>query len=164
MPLAEQDRGLWDRGMIAEGAALVQAALARGRVGRFQIQAAVAALHGEAETAEATDWPQIVALYRLMLRIDPSPVVQLNFAVALAETAGPEAALEEMSGLEAALDTYQPFHAARAALLAHAGAPQLAVAAYDRALALTRVGSEIAFLKARRALALAALEGVATRG
>ena len=155
VPLAEQDRGLWDRGMIAEGAALVQAALARGRVGRFQIQAAIAALHGEAETAEATDWPQIVALYRLLLQIDPSPVVRVNLAVALAETAGPAAALREMAGLDAALVAYQPFHAARAELLARAGDRTGAVAAYDRALSLTRVRSERAFLTARRAMAAA---------
>ncbi|MCB1358772.1 MAG: sigma-70 family RNA polymerase sigma factor [Maritimibacter sp.] len=159
VPLAEQDRGLWDREMIAEGAALVQTALARGRVGRFQIQAAIAALHGEAETAAATDWPQIVALYRLLLRIAPSPVVRLNLAVALSETAGPAAGLAEIAGLDTVLDTYQPYHAARAELLAQSGDPAGAVAAYDRALAFTRVDSERAFLSARRAAALSGIEG-----
>ena len=155
VPLAEQDRGLWEGEMMAEGAALVEAALGRGRIGRFQIQGAIAALHCEAATAAATDWPQIVALYRLLLQIDPSPVVRVNLAVALAETAGPAAAMREMSGLEEALAAYQPYHAARAELLARAGDRTGAVAAYDRALSLTRVRSERAFLTARRAMAAA---------
>ncbi|MCB1338156.1 MAG: hypothetical protein KDK10_12135 [Maritimibacter sp.] len=151
VPLSEQDRGLWQADLIAEGSGLVETALSQGRVGRFQLQAAIAALHGEARVASETDWAQIVALYRLLARLDPSPVVRLNLAMAAAEMDGAAAALAALDGLSAALDDYQPFHAARAELLARSGEAAAAVAAYDRAMALTRVASERAFLAGRRA-------------
>ncbi len=151
VPLAAQDRALWDRVRIDEGRALVETALRQGRVGRFQLQAAIAALHGEAETAAATDWPQIVALYGLLVRIEPGAVVRLNHAVALAEVAGAAAGLAALAPLADALEGYQPFHAARADLLARLGGSAAARAAYERAMALSGVASERAFLAARRA-------------
>lgn len=150
VPLSDQDRGLWDGAMIDEGVTLLETALARGRVGRFQLQAAIAALHGEAPTAAATDWAQIVALYRLLAQVDPGPVVRLNLAVALAEQAGVAAALSEIARLEDTLADYQPFHAARADLLARNGDRSGARAAFDRALALTTVASERTYLAGRR--------------
>ena len=94
VPLSEQDRSVWDRSMIAEGVALVTAALATTRVGRYQLQAAIAALHDEAPTSSDTDWPQIVALYRLLERVAPGPAVTLNRAVAEAMVHGPQAGLD----------------------------------------------------------------------
>ncbi len=151
VPLAGQDRGLWDRARIDEGRALLETALRQGRVGRFQVQAAIAALHGEAETAAETDWPQIVALYRLLVRMNPGAVVRLNHGVALAEVAGAAAGLAALAPLAEALDGYQPFHAARADLLARLGDRAAAAAAFERAMALSGVASERAFLAARRA-------------
>lgn len=139
--------------MIGEGQALVEAALARGRVGPFQLQAAIAALHGEAASAAQTDWSQIVARYRLLAQIDPGPVVALNLAVALAEVEGPRKALDDVDRLAGVLAGYQPFHAARAEVLRRLDDRAGAVAAYDRALELTRIDSERAFLSARRAAA-----------
>lgn len=159
IPLSDQDRRLWDAALIAEGAGLVESALAQGRVGRFQLQAAIAALHGTASSVAETDWPQIVALYRVLAQVDPGPVVQLNLAVALAETDGAAAALDALAPLDAALAAYQPYHAARAELLGRGGDWIAAVVAYDRALALTRVGSETAYLSERRAAARRQMAG-----
>ena len=100
VPMAEQDRGLWDAAEIAEGVALVTGALPRGPTGPYQLQAAIAALHDEAPSVEATDWPQIVALYELLLRISDNPVVALNHAVAVAMARGPRAGLELLARLD----------------------------------------------------------------
>ncbi len=117
--LAEQDRTRWDRALIDEGHELVRACLRRNQPGPFQIQAAIAAVHADAPTATATDWSQIVALYDQLSRVRPDAVVALNRAIALAELDGPDAGLRAIAAIEAAAaDDYQPFHAARADLLA----------------------------------------------
>jgi predicted RNA polymerase sigma factor len=100
VPLADQDRGLWDHDAIAEGVALVTAALPVGPVGPYQVQAAIAAVHDEAARAEDTDWPQVLALYGVLEQVDPSPMVTLNRAVALAMVEGPEAGLGVVATLE----------------------------------------------------------------
>ncbi|WP_406044426.1 sigma-70 family RNA polymerase sigma factor [Micromonospora sp. NBC_00898] len=132
VPMAEQDRGRWRREQIAEGVALVSRALPRGAVGPYQLQAAVAALHDEAPSMDATDWPQIVALYELLLEIADNPVVRLNHAVAVAMARGPRAGLALLDGLSAdrriADDPRR--HAARAHLLELAGEPAVAREAY----------------------------------
>ncbi len=152
VPLEEQDRGRWNGAMIREGLALIAAALGAGRAGPFQIEAAIAALHCEARTAAATDWPQIAALYRILEAMLPSATVRLNSAVALARTGGRrarEAALARIDALEGALAAYQPFHAARADLLRRLGRREEGRTAYARALALTRGEKERAFLRRR---------------
>ncbi|RKT86578.1 RNA polymerase sigma factor, sigma-70 family [Saccharopolyspora antimicrobica] len=113
VPLAEQDRSRWDTGMIAEGVEILQAALARDRLGEYQAQAAIAALHADAPTAAETDWPQIVEWYDELVRLTGSPVVRLNRAVAVGEADGPRAGLAALAELDAAL----PRHAAVAAYL-----------------------------------------------
>jgi RNA polymerase sigma-70 factor (ECF subfamily) len=148
--LDEQDRALWEQGAIGEGRQLVDRALRRGRVGPYQLQAAIAALHAEAPTAEATDWPQIAALYGLLGRIDPSPVVLLNHAVAIGMSDGPERGLALIEAL-GGLDKYHLYHAARADLLRRLGARPEAAAAYRRALALTVNAVERAYLERRLA-------------
>jgi RNA polymerase sigma-70 factor (ECF subfamily) len=148
--LEEQDRSLWDREQIREGAALVDAALRRGRIGPYQLQAAIAALHAEAAAPEETDWPQIAALYDELARIEPSPVVLLNRAVAIGMSAGPRrglALIDELCGL----DQYYLFHAARADLLRRLGCTIAAAQAYRRALALTANIVERAYLERRLA-------------
>ena len=100
VPLAEQDRSLWSEAAIAEGVALVSATLPRATIGPYQLQAAIAALHDEAATADETDWPQILALYRLLARVAPGPMVTLNEAVALAMVSGPRAGLELLRTLD----------------------------------------------------------------
>jgi predicted RNA polymerase sigma factor len=119
IPMAEQDRGRWDRGAIEEGTALVTAALPLGPVGPYQLQDAIAALHDEAESPEATDWPQIAALYGVLLRLDDSPVVALNHAVAVSMVAGPQAGLElvQRLGADARVNADRRFHAVRGHLL-----------------------------------------------
>ncbi len=150
--LADQDRSRWDRALVAEGHQLVRRCLRRGRPGPFQVQAAIAAVHADAPTAEATDWSQVVALYDQLHALRPDPVVALNRAVAVAELDGPGAGLAALAGLDpAALDAYQPYHAARADLLARAGLSEAATAAYDRALELTTNPAERRFLAGRRA-------------
>ncbi|UDY35241.1 RNA polymerase sigma factor [Dermatobacter hominis] len=150
--LADQDRTRWDHDRIAEGHDLVRACLRRGRPGPFQVQAAIAAVHADAATAAATDWAQIVALYDQLLVLRPDPVVGLNRAVAVAELDGPAAGLDALGPVDAErLDEYQPFHAARADLLARAGRGDEARRAYDRAIELTTVDAERAFLVDRRA-------------
>jgi RNA polymerase sigma-70 factor (ECF subfamily) len=154
--LADQDRTRWDRTLVAEGHDLVRACLRRDRPGPFQIQAAIAAVHADAATAAATDWSQIVALYDLLWALRPDAVVGLNRAVAIGELQGPAAGLDALAPLDVtALDGYQPYHAARADLLARAGHGEAAVAAYDRALALTTNPTERRFLEARRRAAAA---------
>ena len=151
--LADQDRSRWDATMIAEGHDLVRTCLRRNQPGPFQVQAAIAAVHADAPTAEATDWDQVVQLYDLLLALRPNPVVALNRAVAVAVRDGAAAGLDALDDVEglADLDDYQPFHAARADLLARAGDADAAASAYDRALALTTNAPERAFLTARRA-------------
>ncbi len=145
--LALQDRGLWNDAMIAEGAAVLDAAMARGTPGPCQIKAAVAALH---VAPGPTDWPQIALLYDSLLRIEATPVVRLNRAVALAEAGELAAGLREFEALAATLDGYQPLHAARAEYLARAGLREDAVAAYARAIALAPTAADAAFLRDRR--------------
>jgi RNA polymerase sigma-70 factor (ECF subfamily) len=134
--LDRQDRGRWDPSMIEEGRALVETALRRGRVGPYQIQAAIAALHVEAPNAEATDWPQIATLYDLLLRIQPTPVVELNRAAAIGMAVGPAAGLALIEELDArgVLEGYHLLPAARAELLARSGAAEAAGLSYRRAL------------------------------
>jgi RNA polymerase sigma-70 factor, ECF subfamily len=149
--LADQDRALWNRDLIAEGHALVRACLRRNAPGPFQIQAAVAAVHADAASAEATDWSQIVALYDQLFALRPNPVVALNRAIAMGELHGPAVGLEMVEALDAeSLATYQPYHATRADLLARTDHGEAALAAYDRAIELTTNPAERAFLEAQR--------------
>ncbi|WP_336922101.1 RNA polymerase sigma factor [Aquipuribacter sp. SD81] len=147
--LAEQDRSTWDTATIAEADALVRRALRRGRPGRFTLQAAVAGCHATAPSYEDTDWHEVLALYDLLLQAWPTPVVALNRAVALAQVAGPAAALDAVDGAGAPED-YPYLHAVRGHLLAALGRPAEARDAYDRAARLTANTSERAFLLARR--------------
>ena len=149
--LADQDRSLWDRARIDEGTALVEQALRRANAGPYSIQAAIAALHAAAPTAEATDWPQIVALYDELLRRVPSSVVRLNRAVAVCMASGPERALSEIDELAAGgeLDGYLYLHATRADLLRRLGRSAEAREAYERALELARNAAERSFLEGR---------------
>ena len=150
--LADQDRTLWDRDLIGEGHELVRACLHRNQPGPIQIQAAIAAVHADAPTAEATDWSQIVALYDQLSALRPNPVVALNRSVAVAELHGPATGLAALAEIDPiTLDEYQPYHAARADLLARAGHHQEAVAAYERAIELTTNPVERDFLVRQRA-------------
>lgn len=135
--LEEQDRSSWDREAIAEGTGLIKRALRMGRVGVYQLQAAIAAVHAEAEEAPHTDWRQIALLYGELARINPSPIVELNRAVAVSMADGPEAGLSLLERLSEVpeLHDYQPYHAARADLLRRAGRLDEARRAYRRALA-----------------------------
>ncbi|HYN96543.1 MAG TPA: DUF6596 domain-containing protein [Pilimelia sp.] len=149
--LADQDRSRWDAAAIAEGTRLLERAAGRRRPGRFQLQAAIAAVHAEAGTWADTDWPQILALYELLRRHDGSPVVRLNQAVALAHVCGPAPALAEVDGLGDALRDYHLFHATRAELLHMLARPDEARDAGRRALALTGNPAERALIRARLA-------------
>ncbi|XRQ15042.1 RNA polymerase sigma factor [Actinomadura welshii] len=153
VPLAEQDRGLWDRASIAEGTALVTGALARARLGPYQAQAAIAAVHAEAARAQDTDWPQIVALYELLERLDPGPVVRLNHAVAVAMARGPRAGLELLAPLEgdARMARHHRLHAVRAHLLEMAGDGAGALAEFRAAARLTTSVPERRYLRGRAA-------------
>ena len=135
IPMAEQDRSLWDRNAIDEGVALVTAALPRGPVGPYQLQAAIAAVHDEAENSAATDWRQIAALYGVLLRLDDNPVVALNHAVAVSMVAGPRAGLELVQRLEAdtRINADRRYHAVRGHLLEMAGDLPAALGAYRAA-------------------------------
>ena len=144
--LAEQDRALWDHPMLAEGLGILDVAVARRQSGPFQIKAAIAALHSQ----DAPDWPQIAALYAALLCHEPTPVVGLNHAVALAETGALPEALERLEALSDALSDYQPFHAARAELLVRNGQTAAALAAYGRAIALASSPADAGFLTRRR--------------
>jgi RNA polymerase sigma-70 factor, ECF subfamily len=146
--LADQDRGRWDRAMIAEGQDLVRACLRRNQPGPYQLQAAINAVHDDAPVAGATDWRQILALYDQLAVVSPTPVVALNRGVAVAEVHGPGAALALLDRLD--LDGYHLFHAARADLLGRLGRPAAAAAAYDAAIARTANGAERAFLTRQR--------------
>ena len=149
--LEEQDRSRWDRDEINEGLPLVETALSLGRVGNYQIQAAVAAVHAEAKTADETDWPQIVALYQELMRINSSPVVALNHAaaVAMSEGAGKGLALIEEANANKKLENYYLFHASRADLLRRLKRFEEATTAYTRALSLTTNRIEQRYLRRR---------------
>jgi len=151
--LEDQDRSLWDRAMIDEGTALVETALQSRRFGPYAIQGAIAAVHAEAAGPGETDWPQIVGLYDVLLRVDPSPVVALNRAVAVAMRDGPEAGLELVDRLLAGgeLEGYHLAHAARADLCRRLGSLDQAREAYRRALELARQEPEREFLRRRLA-------------
>ncbi len=146
--LADQDRSLWDAALIAEGQELVRRCLRRNQPGPYQVQAAIAAVHSDAPTAAATDWAQIVQLYDQLMAMAPSPVVALNRAVAVAEVAGPAAALELVDGLD--LARHHLFLAVRADLLRRLGRFPEAAAAYDAAIELAGNEPERAFLRRRR--------------
>lgn len=150
VPLADQDRTLWDRARIGEGQAILEAALKLGQVGPYQLQASIAALHCEVSDAAATDWPQIAALYRLLDQMEPSAIVWLNYAVAVSYSEGAAQALEVLEPVAQDLAAYQPYHAARADMLRRMGREDEAHAAYGRALELTRTRSEQAFLATRQ--------------
>ncbi|MFT7581148.1 MAG: RNA polymerase sigma-70 factor (ECF subfamily) [Myxococcota bacterium] len=149
--LEYQDRASWDAGAISEGATMVETALRAGRVGPYQLQAAIAALHATAPVAEATDWAQIVGLYTLLARIDGSPVVALNRAAALAMADGPDAGLTEIARIEASglLEGYSLLPAARADLERRAGRLDAAVPAYKQALAWATNEAERRFYERR---------------
>jgi len=149
--LDDQDRGRWDRAMIEEGAALVVAALTGGPPGLYGVQAAIAALHDEAPDVASTDWPQIVALYDVLRGLAPSPVVELNRAVAVAMRDGPAAGLALLDALsdEPRLREYSPFPAARGDLLSRLGRLTEAASAYRDALALAGTEPERAHLRRR---------------
>jgi RNA polymerase sigma-70 factor (ECF subfamily) len=151
--LAEQDRSLWNRKQILEAIALVEGALASHRFGPYTLQAAIAAVHAEAPAAEATDWAQIVGLYDALLRADPSPVVQLNRAVALAMRDGPAAGLAEIDAIlgRGDLANYYLAHSARADLCRRLGDRIGAGASYRKALEAVRQGPERRFLERRLA-------------
>jgi RNA polymerase sigma-70 factor (ECF subfamily) len=149
--LEHQDRSLWNRAQIAEGVALVEKALKTRRFGPYTLQAAIAAVHAEAESAAATDWRQIVAMYNQLVLIQPSPVVDLNRAVAIAMRDGPEAGLTHIDAVmeNGELANYYLAHSARAELYRRLGRNAEARASYERALALTQQGPERQFLQAR---------------
>ena len=151
--LEDQDRGKWDRQLIAEGVALVERALASRRFGPYSLQAAISALHAEARTPQATDWPQIVALYDVLAGLDPSPVIALNRAVAIAMRDGPAVALPLVNEIlrKGQLADYHLAHAAHADLCRRLGRNLEARASYERALALARQEPERRFLKRRLA-------------
>jgi RNA polymerase sigma-70 factor (ECF subfamily) len=151
--LDDQDRSLWKRDQIAEGSDLTERALASRRFGPYTLQAAIAAVHAQAPTAAATDWAQIAALYSLLERVEPSPVVELNRAVAVAMRDGPLAGLVLIDSILARgnLESYHLAHSAKADLCRRLGRREEARAAYERALTLTRQEPERRFLERRLA-------------
>ena len=151
VPLGEQDRGAWDDALIEEGHRLVRERLDSGVApGRYQLLAAINAVHTDARDARDTDWSQVVALYDQLVRLDPSPIVALNRAIAVAELEGPDVALATIDRLGDALDGYHAFHATRADLLRRLERRAESRAAYDRAIALAGNTAETAYLSRRR--------------
>jgi RNA polymerase sigma-70 factor, ECF subfamily len=149
--LDEQDRGAWDAALIAEGHRLVRERLAAGEApGRYQILAAINAVHTSARDIRDTDWSQIVALYDQLVRLDSSPIIALNRAIAVAELDGPEVALATVDRLEDKLDGYHPYHVTRADLLRRLGRGRESRAAYDKAIELAGNTAETAYLVRRR--------------
>jgi RNA polymerase sigma-70 factor (ECF subfamily) len=146
--LENQDRALWNREQIAEGVALLEKALKSRRFGSYTLQAAIAAVHAEAESVAATDWRQIVAIYDQLVRIQPSPVVHLNRAVAIAMHDGPEAGLAHIDAV-LELANYYLAHSARADMYRRLGRIAEARASYEKALALTQQEPERQFLQER---------------
>ena len=153
VPLDEQDRSLWDRERIREGLELVDRALRLARIGPYQLQAAIVALHAEAKTAAETDWSQIAALYRILERMHPSPIVALNGAVAVALSDGLDVGLAMIDKLGTAegMDSYHLYHAARADILRRLGRARQSAEAYRQALALTANAVERRYLSRRLA-------------
>ena len=148
--LEEQNRELWDRTAITRGVALVSTALGRGAPGPYQLQAAISAIHAEAVSHAATGWHEIVLLYDQLHARQPNPVVLLNRAVALSYSRGAASALANLAAIASTLQDYQPFHAARADILARAGDVREALAAYDHAIALSRNRPDRLFLENRK--------------
>ncbi|MEO9103971.1 MAG: DUF6596 domain-containing protein [Terrimesophilobacter sp.] len=149
--LGEQDRDFWNKELIAEGLQLVRDCLDSGRPpGRYQLLAAINAVHTSARSVNATPWSHVVALYDQLVELDPSPVVALNRAVAIAEVDGPDRALDSIEGLANELAGYYLYHAARADLLGRIGRTQESIAAYDAAINLAKNSAEIAFLTRQR--------------
>jgi RNA polymerase sigma-70 factor (ECF subfamily) len=146
IPLGRQDRALWDRAAIGEGLALVERALARRRPGPYQIKAAIAACHCE---GPVSDWPQVAALYGALLAYEPTAIVRLNHAVAMAEAGALEEGFRALEALSGQLDDYQPLHAAKAELLARLGRTAEAKAAYATAIALAPSAADAGFLAQR---------------
>lgn len=146
--LPDQDRSLWDRALIDEGQAIVEYCIRRNQPGPYQLQAAINAVHADAETAEQTDWAQILRLYDQLVEVSPTPVVALNRAVALAQVEGPEPALAALDELD--LRRYHLWHSSRAALLRRMDRIEEAAEAYDAALALARNDAERRFLIEQR--------------
>jgi RNA polymerase sigma factor (sigma-70 family) len=149
IPLEEQDRSLWDRGLIAEGTRLVEDAMLSSGLGPYQLQAAIAALHVEGEDAAATDWAQIAVLYRILNRLDPAPMVTLNRAVAVGMSEGPRAGLELLRRLEEPLERHHRFHAVRGFLLDRAGDREAARDAFRLAAKMTASLPEQRYLRRR---------------
>ncbi|HET6802090.1 MAG TPA: DUF6596 domain-containing protein, partial [Casimicrobiaceae bacterium] len=151
--LHEQDRTLWNRTLIDEGSALVERALASRRFGPYTLQAAIAGVHAHAPTVEATDWTEIVGLYDVLLRVEPSPVIELNRAIAVAMRDGPAAGLALIDALlaDGDLDDYHLAHAAHADLCRRLGETARARASYRRAIGLARQDPERRFLERRLA-------------
>ncbi len=147
--LADQDRELWDRARIRTATSLLRRAAAMNRLGPFQVEAAIAAVHAEAPNWEATDWPQLLELYTMLQAFDGSPIVRLNRAVVVAEVAGPAVGLAEVDSLADALDRYYLFHATRAALLRRLGMETAADEADERALASTSNAAERTLIQGR---------------
>jgi RNA polymerase sigma factor (sigma-70 family) len=149
IPLEEQDRSRWDRGLIAEGTRLVEDAMLRSELGPYQLQAAIAALHVEVDDAADTDWAQIAVLYRILNRLDPAPVVTLNRAVAVGMSEGPQAGLDLLRRLEPTLERHHRFHAVRGFLLDRAGDREAARNAFRLAAQMTASLPEQRFLRRR---------------
>jgi RNA polymerase sigma-70 factor (ECF subfamily) len=149
--LENQDRALWNREQIAEGVALLEKSMNSRGYGAYTLQAAIAAVHAEAESVAATDWRQIVALYDQLLQIQPSPVVQLNRAVAIAMRDGPEAGLAQIDAVlqHSEMSNYYLAHSARADMCRRLGRTSEARASYEKALALTQQQPERQFLQDR---------------
>ena len=151
VPLDEQDRGAWDSALIAEGHRLVRDRLAAGVApGRYQILAAINAVHTSAREVRDTDWSQVVALYDQLVRLDPSPIIALNRAIAVGELDGPEVALAAVDRLEDKLAGYHAYQATRADLLRRLGRSQKSRGAYDKAIELAGNTAEAAYLTRRR--------------
>ncbi|MEV0978199.1 sigma-70 family RNA polymerase sigma factor [Streptomyces sp. NPDC049915] len=151
IPLDEQDRGLWDKAAIEEGVALVTWALSQRRPGPYQLRAAIAAVHDEADSPDSTDWPEILGLYDVLVHLVPSPVERLNRAVAVAMVHGAKAGLAELDALASELTTGHRLDSVRAHLLERAGDPEAARAAYESAAAKTLSLPEQRYLRARAA-------------
>jgi RNA polymerase sigma factor (sigma-70 family) len=149
IPLDEQDRALWNRALIDEGAALIGAAFEQGAVGPYQLQAAIASLHDEATSTETTDWPQIRLLYRTLLHLHDHPMVALNHAIAVAMVEGAEAGLAELDALDARLGGHYRLDATRGHLLERAGRRDAAIAAFERAAAKTASLPEREYLRVK---------------
>jgi RNA polymerase sigma-70 factor (ECF subfamily) len=144
--LRDQDRSMWDRAMIEEGQAIVRACIRRGRPGPYQLQAAIQAVHGAADSIDATDWPQIVTIYNQLISVMPTPVVALNRAIAVAEVEGPGPALVMIDAIAPDLENYHLMHAARGTILRRLGRRKDARAAFERAADLAVTEADRRFL------------------